>query len=196
MARGKGLTALKTYRLLVQPFGAVKGVFLQELASLLQKALGFEAAAGPALAVPEVAYSRRRQQYRSRVFLEKLAELRNSAAGAGGAAPILLGITDVDLFVPELNFVFGQADQAGGVAVVSLARLHAGYYGKPPDDVLLKERALKESVHELGHVFGLPHCTNSGCIMYFSNSIADTDRKGPGFCPGCGARLNQSDRST
>jgi len=55
----------------------------------------------------------------------------------------------------------------------------------------LQERALKEAVHELGHLLGLPHCDNPRCIMFFSNTLADTDRKGPGFCPACRGKLPQ-----
>jgi archaemetzincin len=100
-------------------------------------------------------------------------------------AEIILGVTGVDLTVPGLNFVFGLADPRGRGAVISLARLYPEFYGRPRDPRLFKERALKEAVHELGHILGLGHCPDPACIMFFSNSLADTDRKGPGFCAGC-----------
>jgi archaemetzincin len=86
----------------------------------------------------------------------------------------------VDLFVPELNFVFGQGDPNRGVAVFSLNRLRGT--GTAKDAELFARRAATEAVHELGHSYGLAHCEDGGCVMWFSNSLAETDRKGPRFC--------------
>ncbi len=83
----------------------------------------------------------------------------------------------MDLTVPGLNFVFGLADPARGAAVISLARLYPEFYGQPRDPRRFKERAVKEAVHELGHLLGLGHCPDPACVMSFSNSLADTDRR-------------------
>jgi archaemetzincin len=72
----------------------------------------------------------------------------------------------------------------GKAAVISLHRLRS------PDRSLFSLRILKEALHELGHNRGLRHCSDDGCVMHFSNTLADTDRKGPGFCPDCDARLD------
>jgi archaemetzincin len=90
----------------------------------------------------------------------------------------LLGIAGVDLYVPELNFVFGEADPRRGVAVFSLSRLRAG-----ADEVLFLRRAATEAIHELGHTYGLSHCADPTCVMWFSNTLAESDRKGTRFCP-------------
>ena len=95
----------------------------------------------------------------------------------------------MDLYVPDLNFVFGEADTYSGVVLISVIRLRQEFYGLRPDKKLFKERAVKEAVHELRHVCGLDHYTHPDCIMYFYNSISDTDRKGPGFCRLCKERL-------
>jgi len=97
----------------------------------------------------------------------------------------VLGVTAADLYVPHLNFVFGEAYCPGKVAVISINRLRPEFYNEPPDIRLLLSRMSKEAVHELGHTFGLNHCSNSKCVMYFSNSIVDTDAKGSVFCDRC-----------
>lgn len=94
-----------------------------------------------------------------------------------------LALVNLDLFVPELDFVFGVA-QYGGSALVALPRLSPMFYGLPEDSEIYFQRALKETVHELGHVFGLEHCREF-CIMRFSNCLEDTDRKPDSHCSGC-----------
>ncbi len=102
----------------------------------------------------------------------------------------VLMVTDVDLYSNGLNFVFGEADLSKGVAIISLTRLHQSYYGLPENDELFKLRALKEAVHELGHLYGLKHCPDPFCVMHFSNSLSDTDRKSYEFCLSCKQKLN------
>jgi archaemetzincin len=104
---------------------------------------------------------------------------------------VILGVTGVDLTAPGLNFVFGLADPRGRAAVISLARLFPEFYGQPRDPGRFKARAVTEAVHELGHLLGLGHCIDSACVMAFSNSLADTDRKGPGFCKPCREKLGK-----
>lgn len=153
-----------------------------ELGAMLENQLGLETRVSEPLPLPEGSYNKRRRQYRSDVLLEEMA----AAFPDGGG--VHLGVTDLDLFIPGLNFIFGQADRKSGVAVISLARLKLDHAGKSDKDLFLL-RALKEAVHELGHVFGLDHCRDRECIMFFSNVIEDTDLKGPGFCGKCGAAL-------
>jgi len=120
-----------------------------------------------------------RRQYPGEPFLEVLAAARTPED------EVILGVTGVDLYVSGLNFVFGLADPRSRGAVISLARLYPEFYGQPRNPQLFKERALKEAIHELGHLLDLGHCPDSACIMFFSNSLADTDRKGPGLCARC-----------
>ena len=108
-----------------------------------------------------------------------------------GSGDRVLGLVDMDIFAHELNFVFGEADVAGGKALISLKRLRQEFYGLPKNENLFRERALKEAVHELGHTYGLRHCPNPACVMHFSNSLHDTDLKGWDFCPAGKAWLNQ-----
>ena len=97
----------------------------------------------------------------------------------------IIGITNVDLCTLVREFVFGVAILSGVSALVSLFRLRAEFYGFPSDEDLLLKRAIKEVNHELAHTFGLTHCSNSSCVMYFSNSINQIDTKGPNFCEAC-----------
>ncbi len=104
----------------------------------------------------------------------------------------VLGVTAVDLFVPVLTFVFGQAQLAGSAAVLSTCRLQNEFYGLAPDEGLLLERAIKEAVHELGHAHGLVHCPDYRCVMHASTHVEDVDLKGAAYCGGCGSALERS----
>lgn len=143
----------------------------EALAPMLQEAFSAKVGVAKPILLPEDAYSPSRHQYLSTVLLD---------AVAGHKQPQwerLLGIADVDLYVPSLNFVFGEADAERGVAVFSLARLHT------PDGDRFVHRAATEAIHELAHTYGLGHCDNPRCVMWFSNTLEETDRKGIGFCP-------------
>ncbi len=131
--------------------------------------------------IPERAFDRKRNQYNSnlilnqiRVYVDRQSEFQR-----------ILGVVDVDIFIPELNYVFGEAYTPGKAALISLFRLKPEFYGEPADKGLFLQRASKEAVHELGHTLGLKHCPNPPCVMHFSNSIFDTDKKQSLFCDNC-----------
>jgi archaemetzincin len=177
-----GAAAPLTIRLI--SVGSLPPVLLGFLKEGLEQELGVEVKAGEHLPLPAVG-PEGRGQYPGEPFLTALAAVRR------GGEEMILGVTGVDLTAPGLNFVFGLADPASRVAVISLARLYPEFYGRPRDPRLFKERTLKEAVHELGHLLGLGHCYDPACVMFFSNSLADTDRKGPGFCGGCREKLRK-----
>jgi archaemetzincin len=164
-----------TIEIHILPFtGAAMGdvdQLVQELA-----ASGIQARVLPETVMPPEAYNPHRRQYNAGALL-------NYTRNARKHLPVL-GITDADLYAEGLNFVFGLAESPGKAAVISLHRLHSD-----SDTALFRARAVKEAVHELGHTFGLGHCTNPRCVMYFSNSLADTDRKGKVYCPKCRVKL-------
>jgi archaemetzincin len=130
------------------------------------------------MSLPKEAFDESKQQYRSDIILSKI----HNHAARTGSLDYVLGIVDVDIFLPPLNYVFGEAESPGKAALISLWRLKPEFYGRKPDAELLIERSAKEAIHELGHTFGLKHCSNPFCVMYFSNSIFETDRKQSLFC--------------
>jgi archaemetzincin len=101
----------------------------------------------------------------------------------------VVGITDADLYIPVLTFVFGEAQVGGPAAVVSTARLTRTYDGREAAPGLAVARLIKECVHEIGHTFGLVHCPDGSCVMSRSNSLVDVDRKQARFCRACRQRL-------
>jgi archaemetzincin len=140
------------------------------------------------LPTPEEAYDEKRQQYNTDIMLDRI---RNHTEKEKNLDKIL-AIADCDIFAPRLSFVFGKAEYPGKIALISLHRLRQEFYGKNPNTELFLERSVKESVHELGHTLGLRHCPNPFCVMYFSNSIFETDRKQSLFCSKCYTRIEDS----
>ena len=166
------------------PLGKIpdKGL-IDFLAVRLSEAFGREVEVSARFPSPQYAFDERRGQYHSTMILARLR------AAFEGVYEKILGAADVDLFAPVMNFVFGEADLLHGVAVISLFRLRPENYGLPENAHLLQERALKEAIHELGHTFGLMHCNHYRCVMHFSNSLPDTDRKSYRFCRPCRSSL-------
>jgi archaemetzincin len=170
------------YGVEIIPLASPSQPLLDRIASGLRVSFGCPVSVAVPRELPSAAFEPRRGQYNASTILDALR-----ASSASGCSK-LLAVTEVDLFVSGLNFVFGQADLSGSTAVISLARLPNRFYGLPPDDDLFARRAVKEAVHELGHTLGLVHC-KLPCVMYFSNSLTDTDRKSAALCAACMGRL-------
>jgi archaemetzincin len=103
-----------------------------------------------------------------------------------GDAERVLGVTNVDLFIPVLTFVFGEAQLGGPAGVVSFFRLDNRFYGLPENGELLLARLVKECVHEVGHTYGLLHCPDPDCVMRSSTYVEQIDLKQASFCIECG----------
>ncbi|MBI4320088.1 MAG: archaemetzincin family Zn-dependent metalloprotease [Chloroflexi bacterium] len=160
--------------------GTYDGLLLR-LCDELHGRFGLECKIAAARRLPEYAFNSLRDQYLAADILFELKKVKPPDAKR------MLGIADADLYAHSLNFVFGQAELSGKVAVISIYRLQAP--AAQADDGLLFERTLKEAVHELGHTFGLGHCHDANCVMHFSNTLSDTDRKTTLCCVMCQARL-------
>jgi len=100
-----------------------------------------------------------------------------------------IGIFRVDLFIPILTYIFGQAVLNGNIGIASIYRLRNELYGLPPNQLLMIERFRKVVIHELGHTFGLIHCQTTNCIMRSSTYVEDIDQKELRFCTACQKKL-------
>ncbi len=165
------------------PIGPVSPDLLPWLAGRLAEVIGQDIRIAEPVALPASAYDARRRQHRGHALIAALHALRPPSGTR------IVGLADVDCYAPGLNFIFGQAAAEGREAIVALPRLRQSFYGLPEDPALFRERVLKEVVHELGHTWRLAHCAEPRCVMYFSNTLHDTDVKGVDFCPSCRARL-------
>ena len=109
----------------------------------------------------------------------------------GGGGTLVIGITDTDLTATGYEFVFGYALPDRSAAIVSLHRLRDMPPHEWAKDIALNERATKEILHEAGHLLKLQHCPDPMCVMHYSQTLHDTDRKSERFCAHCARELSR-----
>ncbi len=172
-------------KITILPIGNIGREVLKQIAGTVARIFNAEVEIAEKKAVPKSAYNVDRKQYFARDFIE-IAKQEN-----GGK---VLGITDVDIYAKNLNFIFGQAELKGKGCVVSIHRLRPEFYISPALDGLVVKRACKEAVHELGHTFGLQHCSNKNCVMCFSPNIKGVDSKYVYFCSACTEKFASSEK--
>ena len=163
--------------------GDLDGGLLMHLGPMLADAFHVPCAVLPLSLDPEFAFHSERQQYHSSEILQGMQRYLNAESWR------VLGITAVDLYIPILTFVFGEAQMGGPCAVISANRLRQEFYGLPEDANLLRERLLKEAVHELGHTLQLTHCDDYRCAMAPSHAVEWIDLKESTLCPACYSRI-------
>lgn len=130
-------------------------------------------------------YDGRRRQYNADNLLKEV-EMNYAADNAK-----TLAVFNVDLFIPILTYIFGQAFLNGRTGIASIHRLSNERYGMPKDNKLLTDRFRKEVIHELGHTFGLIHCINPSCVMRSSTYVEDIDQKSHRLCAACRRELEK-----
>jgi len=165
------------------PIGRVENKILHKLSIPINRCFGYPCRINEEWEAPSYAYNPDRKQYNStRILKELCGWIKNDSIR-------IIGVTNLDLYIPIFTFVFGEAQLGNHCAIISLSRLRQEYYGLPPDNGLLLSRVEKEAIHELAHTFGLTHCHDVNCVMHASYTIGDTDVKSNQFCKLCNHKL-------
>ena len=160
-------------------FGRFEREFLEKISEVVMHELNCMVTIKEAHLDISEFYDAGRRQYNG----DKLLKVVNTMNGQGESKTI--GLFNVDLFIPILTYIFGQAQLKGKTAIASQYRLSNERYGMPADEDLLLQRFTKEVIHELGHTFGLIHCHTPTCVMRSSTYVEDIDQKEAGLCEKC-----------
>ena len=161
------------------PIGNVDDGLMKDLRPVLEETFLVRCKVHHARLDPEFAYHGERQQYHSSEILHRMQSFVTADSWR------VLGVAAVDLYIPILTFVFGEAQMGGPCAVVSAHRLRQELYGLPPDPDLFRLRVMKEAVHELGHTVNLTHCDDYRCAMAPSHAVEWIDLKEHTLCSSC-----------
>ena len=165
------------------PVGKVDTSLLEDLRASIPLCLNVTCEVLPAIFDPAPVYHAERQQYHSSEILQRMQTLVRPQDWR------ILAIADVDLYIPILKYVFGEAQIGGPCAVVSAYRLHQEFYGLDRDDALVRQRLLKEAVHELGHTLDLRHCEDYRCAMASSHAVEWIDLRESTLCHSCQSQV-------
>jgi len=129
---------------------------------------------------------------RGRQYLAKAIVDRILMPRVPSDAVAYFGVTGADLYAGRMNFVFGQGDFNRRVGVYSLGRYFPTFWNRKrsaDSDKLALRRACQVLNHEIGHMFGLPHCVFYHCSMNGSNSLDESDTTPVEYCPLCHRKL-------
>jgi archaemetzincin len=167
------------HRIGVLPIGELHGIAPKVIAAHISGYLNLEATVLSPLNRPSYAFNKERLQYNVGTILQVLES--NPIKGIQK----IVGVLNVDLFVPVFTHVFGEARQGGSVALVSLFRLGKDPVGSTPPSAAMLERAAKVALHELCHLYNLTHCESHDCLMHFSGNLDDLDKISFRLCRYC-----------
>ncbi|HUV76495.1 MAG TPA: archaemetzincin family Zn-dependent metalloprotease [Desulfobacterales bacterium] len=170
-------------RIGIVPFGEVPEIALKVIAAHISACLHLPSQILPSLENPEYALDRGRYQYDAGIILETLESMSFKDCEK------VVGVLNLDLFIPIFTHTFGEAKIGGQFALVSLFRLAKNPDGSSPPSSLVYERAVKVALHELGHLFELLHCEDKRCLMHFSGSIEELDETPLYLCRYCSIYL-------
>ena len=167
----------------VVPLGEVPEIALKVIAAHISGYYKLSVQILPPLGHPDYAFHERRFQYDAGIILKAFESIQFEDYEK------VIGVLNLDLFVPIFTYVFGEAKQGGKFALVSLFRLDKNPDGHPSPSSLIFERAAKVALHELGHLFNLFHCREKKCLMHFSGGIQDLDETPMYLCRYCSTYL-------
>jgi len=173
----------KTENISLISFGYFDRGLLDKVSVFVEHELGFPVRIREGFLDLSEFYDPARRQYNGTSLLKKIE------SDFADANTKTLGLFNVDLFIPILTYIFGQAFLNGNAGIVSVYRFGNERYGMKPDPELLASRLRKEIIHELGHMFGLIHCTDPVCVMRSGSYVEDIDQKGHDFCNSCRQKL-------
>jgi archaemetzincin len=173
-------------RIGVVPIGEVPQITSKVIAANVLGCLNLEADILPPLEYPAYAYDEKRLQYDAGRILKALESLPYRDCEK------VIGVLQVDLFIPVFTYVFGEARQGGKYALVSVFRLKRNSDGSASPKPLVLERAGKVALHELGHLYDLHHCMDERCLMHFSGELEVLDRTPLYFCRYCSVRVRDA----
>ncbi len=168
---------------LIVPIGQFNDILLSEISQHVSNIFKLEPHIQSLLNSIEFAFDKNRNQYHSTPILDKLAELLNPKYSK------VIALTSIDLFIPILTHVYGEAQLGGKACIVSIARLNEELEHEM-DQTFFHKRVVKEALHELGHTFNLVHCKDPQCIMHYCRSIGDVDKKNDAMCRYCSVLLS------
>ncbi len=174
------------HRIGIIPFGDIPAIVPKVIAAHISSYLYLDAIVLETLQKPSYAMDPQRRQFNVGTILQHLE------SRAFGAVAKVIGVLDVDLFVPVFSHVLGQARQGGRAALTSLYRLQEEAPNPPEPSALVLERVAKIALHEVCHLFNLTHCQDGRCLMYFSDNLTDLDLLPIGFCRYCSQYIREA----
>lgn len=170
--------------IIIAPIGNLEAKLIDLVAREVHRFFGYSSNIQPLLKNVDFAFESSRRQYYSTPILERLSEL------APPHTIKVLAITRVDLFIPILTHVYGEAQLGGTSCIISTSRLAEGLgLGRRES---FSRRVVKEAIHELGHTFNLRHCKDRSCGMHYCRTIEDVDGKSGQFCRYCQVLLTDA----
>ena len=176
------MTSQSEHIILISPVGDLSAELIEATAREIKRVFGFSTETESVLQNLAFALDQNRNQYHSTLILEQLA------AKSPSRAIRVIAIAQVDLFIPILTHVYGEAQLGGTACIVSTHRLNEGRSGMNISPKYI-DRIVKEAIHELGHTFKLRHCPEHTCIMHYCRNEEDVDRKSDQLCRYCKVML-------
>lgn len=176
------MTAPQNHSVIISPIGYSGLNSLNPISLEISRIFGFRTFEKPLLENLDFAFDPIRKQHYSTKILKKLENLMPPEAIK------VIAITDVDLFIPILTYVFGEAQLGGKTCIISTYRLKESYHSIDSRPIY-RHRMVKEAIHELGHTFNLRHCKDQKCIMHYCRSLDDVDHKSEQLCRYCDVLL-------